>query len=339
MTSAPVNNFQEPLVSVVTPVYNGEPYLQECIESVLAQSYKNFEYILVNNCSTDSSLETATHYAKMDERIRIIQNDEFLSQVKNYNNALRNISQDSVYCKILAADDRMFPTCLQTMVGVAESNPGVGVISAYTLMDWGSHTTVYLIGLPYQQSIFSGRDICRRFLLDGVYVFGSPTATLIRSEIVRNRDPFYYEDSVTEDVDIFFEILQSWDFAFVHEILTYHRRYNESTISALRDFNLMHLTQLVEITLYGRFFLNDEEYSRRRREIVRSYRLMLGRNIFRNKREKFWDFHKRGLRFAGYNLNQGELAIGALSVMLDRLLNPKRTIENFFARFVRSKYI
>ena len=338
MTNVAAIKTEDPLVSVVTPVYNGEPYLKECIESVLAQSYNNFEYIIVNNCSTDASLETATYYADRDARIRIVQNDEFLSQVKNYNNALRSISQDSVYCKILAADDRMLPTCLQRMVDIAQGNPGIGVVSAYTLMDWGSHITVYLVGLPYQQSIFSGRDICRRFLLDGVYVFGSPTATLIRSEIIRSRDPFYYEDSVTEDVDIFFEILQSWNFAFVHETLTYHRRYNESTISALRDFNLKELTQLVEITLYGKLFLTEEEYSKRRREIVKDYRLILGRNIFRKKSAIFWDFHKRGLRFAGYNLNRGELAFGALSVIFDRLLNPKRTLENVLARRIRGKH-
>ena len=254
MTRMTTNPTNEPLVSVVTPVYNGEPYLRECIESVLAQTYTNFEFIIVNNRSTDSSLETAELYARQDDRIRIVQNETFLSQAQNYNNALRSISQDSVYCKIIAADDFIFPTCLQAMVGLAEKHPNMGVVGAYTLLDRGNRSEIYLTGLPYRQKEFSGRDICRRFLLDGLYVTGSPTATLIRSEIVRGRDHFYYEDSVTEDVDIFFEILQSWDFGFVHEVLTYHRRDNESTISALRDFYLMELTELVQILLYGRIF-------------------------------------------------------------------------------------
>jgi glycosyltransferase involved in cell wall biosynthesis len=50
---------EQPLVSVLTPVYNGEPYLGECIESVLNQTYQNFEYIIVNNCSKDRTLEIA----------------------------------------------------------------------------------------------------------------------------------------------------------------------------------------------------------------------------------------------------------------------------------------
>ena len=49
-----------PLVSVLTPVYNGEDYLAECIESILAQTYRNFEYTIVNNCSKDRSLEIAS---------------------------------------------------------------------------------------------------------------------------------------------------------------------------------------------------------------------------------------------------------------------------------------
>ena len=68
-----------PLVSVVTPVYNGAAYLSECIESVLAQTYTNWEYIIVNNCSTDRTRDIASHYAQQDTRIRLHNNDDFLS--------------------------------------------------------------------------------------------------------------------------------------------------------------------------------------------------------------------------------------------------------------------
>jgi glycosyltransferase involved in cell wall biosynthesis len=61
-----VSSREEPLVSVVTPVYNGEEFLAECIESVLAQTYSNIEYTIVNNCSTDRSLDIALSYAAQD---------------------------------------------------------------------------------------------------------------------------------------------------------------------------------------------------------------------------------------------------------------------------------
>src|ERR1700739_3466819 len=106
---------KQPLVSVVTPFFNTAPYLAECIESVLAQSYTHFEYILLDNCSTDGSSEIAASYAS-DPRIHLIRCTEFVSQLPNYNRALKKISNSSVYCKIVQADDWIFPECLQLMV-------------------------------------------------------------------------------------------------------------------------------------------------------------------------------------------------------------------------------
>ncbi|MGE0406800.1 MAG: glycosyltransferase family 2 protein, partial [Candidatus Korobacteraceae bacterium] len=66
-----------PLVSIITPVYNGEEFLVECIESVLAQTYQNWEYIIVNNHSKDRSLEIAEEYARRDPRVRVVTGKEF----------------------------------------------------------------------------------------------------------------------------------------------------------------------------------------------------------------------------------------------------------------------
>src|SRR5438445_8622580 len=83
-----------PLVSVVTPVYNGEDYLRDCIESVLAQTYTDWDYTIVNNCSTDRTLDIAREYADRDPRIRIHSNETFVRQIKNYNIAFRQIRSE-----------------------------------------------------------------------------------------------------------------------------------------------------------------------------------------------------------------------------------------------------
>jgi hypothetical protein len=173
--------------------------------------------------------------------------------------------------------------------------------------------------------------MCRRFLLDDLYVFGAPTATLIRSEIVRARDPFYFEDSVTEDVDIFFEILQSWDFGFVPDILTWTRRTNESTVSEINS-GLLELTRMVEIEKYGRTCLDEQEFRQTRLRIRRAYHRVLGEAVLRGRSRKFWDVHRRGLRFAGQHLGFGRLTWCALTAMLDLLLNPKSTLERLAHR-------
>src|ERR1700733_12194544 len=118
----------QPLVSVVTPFHNTAAYLAECIESVLAQTYSNFEYILVNNCSTDGSTEIAERYAGRDPRIHLIHRTELLSQVQNYNRALEESPAASRYCKMVQADDFIFPECLRLMVKAFEQSEKIGLV-------------------------------------------------------------------------------------------------------------------------------------------------------------------------------------------------------------------
>jgi glycosyltransferase involved in cell wall biosynthesis len=135
----------EPFVSVVTPVYNGEKFLVEAIKSVLAQTYSFSEYIIVDNCSTDQTGEIAQHYAVQDERIHVIQNQEFLPIMDNWNFAMRQISDSSKYCKVLHADDLLFSECISLMLEVAEYHPTIGIVSSYMLKE----NQVKNDGIPY----------------------------------------------------------------------------------------------------------------------------------------------------------------------------------------------
>jgi glycosyltransferase involved in cell wall biosynthesis len=126
---------EPPLVSIVTPVYNGEKYLAECIESVLGQTYSNWEYILLNNRSTDDTLEIAKQYAEKDSRIVVLTNDTFLEQIPNWNESMRKISADSKYCKVVHADDCLLPECLEKMIAKAEEYPTAGIVSSYRFVE------------------------------------------------------------------------------------------------------------------------------------------------------------------------------------------------------------
>ena len=134
-----------PLVTVVTPVFNAEAYIADCIESVLEQDYENWEYVVVDNRSTDGSLEIASEYATKDERVRVVAHDVPLAMLANWNRALRELSQASEYCKVLHADDWLYPECLARMVDVGERNSTAGIVGAYRLEE----SRVNLDGLPY----------------------------------------------------------------------------------------------------------------------------------------------------------------------------------------------
>ncbi len=127
----------EPFVSIVTPVYNGEAYLRECIESVLAQTYSNWEYIILNNCSTDGTLRIAEEYSCRDRRIQVHSNDSLLPIIANHNRAFRLISPESKYCKVVSGDDWLYPECIARMVGLAEANLSVGLVGSYQLSGGG----------------------------------------------------------------------------------------------------------------------------------------------------------------------------------------------------------
>ena len=308
-----VNSESQPLVSIVTPVYNGDKYLVECIESVLAQTYENWEYAIVNNGSTDRSLEIAQRYAQQDPRIRIHDNEEFLSQFQNWNHAMRQISPDSKYCKVVHADDWLFPGCIAQMVAVGEANPAAGIVGAYRL----EQDRVNLDQLPYPSTAISGRALCRAILLGGAAPFGSPTALLVRSDIVRGRPAFYDESVLHADVEVCYDILQEHDFGFVHQVLTFTRLHNESVTSRTYRFGTSFLARFTFFLRYGPRYLADEEYKTRLDVVIESYYHFLARSVFELREKAFWVYHRDGLERLGYPIRTARLVRAVLVELLD----------------------
>jgi len=309
----------QPLVSVVTPVYNGEQYLAKCIESMLAQTYENWEYVIVNNCSTDHSLEIAQRYAQKDARIRVHNNKEFLGMVANFNHALRQVSAASEYCKVVHADDWLFPECITEMVKVAEANPSVGIVGSYVL----EGTRVKCDGLPYPSTVVPGREICRLSLLHrGPYVFGSPTSILIRSDLIRSREMFYDESLIqTVDQEACYSFLQDVDFGFVHQVLTFTRLHDESQTSSSQRLNRLILEKLVILTRYGPVYLSNEEYEKRLEDKMQGYYTFLGRGVLQFRGKEFWDYHKEGLKNLGLSLSWTKLTRAAIRALYLKLVN------------------
>ena len=321
---------EQPLVSVLTPVYNGEKYIAECIESVLAQTYHNWEYCIVNNCSTDRTLEIAKRYADRDKRIRIHNNTEFVICDANGNIAFRQISSDSKYCKMVHADDFIFPDCIMKMVELAEAHPTVAIVSAYGLRN----DRVAWDGLPYDSTVFSGREICRNTFLGGPYVFGSPTSMLIRSDEVRKRPAFYNEANPECDIEACLDILRHSDFGFVHQVLTFTRDHAEAESSFNNRFGTGYLGTLEHLMKYGQTYLNDTEYRRCLKKSWQKYYSFLGGKVLHKTEQGFWDFQRRALGRLGYSISKRRVAVNALAEVFDLALNPLNTSKKI-ARKVR----
>lgn len=313
-----------PLVSIVTPLFNNRDHLGECIASVLAQTYPNWDYTIVNNCSTDGSEEIARQYAARDPRIRVITNQTFLRAVPNHNLALRQISPDSKYCKIVFADDWISPECVEAMVAVAERNPSVGIVGAYGLQDG---ETMWQ-GLPPEREAYSGRDVCRRLLLDEVYVFGTSTSLLYRSHIVRNQEEFYNESNLHADMEACLVHLKTCDFGFVHEVLTFKRNRPESLGAVTEDLQTLIAGHLHNLVAHGSDFLTQDELDRCRTALKAKYYNLLAVSLLRGRRDKkFWDYHTRKLEEEGIIFSRARLTQALVARLWRALLNPRETRE------------
>ena len=322
-----------PLVSVVTPFYNTADYLQECIESVLAQTHRDFEYVLVNNKSTDRSREIAAEYARRDDRIRFYDTDSFLTQVQNYNGAVARMHPGSKYLKIVQADDALMPECLARMVEVAEREPGIGLVGSY----WLNGTEIAGSGIPHQKSRVSGRDACRMMLLNEAFLVGTPTTVLYPAEVVRERTPFYKEGRYHEDTEAAIEILLRRDLGFVHQLLSFNRTDNVSITSRTFSYHPNALDHLMLVEQYGEACLTPQELRESRSRARAEYLNYLARSLLRGRERAFWDYHRKGLASIGWNLSWGEVLPRTVSEVLKLALNPLSTVERLVGELGRKR--
>lgn len=111
----------EPLVSIVLPVYNGEEYLRQSIDSVIAQTYQNWELLILDDCSTDASPEIAKAYCQSDPRIRYYRNEHNLRLPGNLNRGFSLAKGE--YLTWTSDDNKYRPTAIEKLVRALQTHP------------------------------------------------------------------------------------------------------------------------------------------------------------------------------------------------------------------------
>ena len=141
-----------PQVSVVMPVYNGERYLAEAIASILGQTYADFEFIIVDDGSTDGSAEIICEFVERDSRIQFIRLDRNMGHATARNNGISVAS--GKYVANMDCDDVCLPDRLRRQVNFLESNPNIDVLGSnlmvvdqdlrfrYELIMWQEHALI-----------------------------------------------------------------------------------------------------------------------------------------------------------------------------------------------------
>ena len=331
-----MNNHAYPLVTILTPVYNGGAYLRECIESILAQTYSNWHYIVVNNCSNDCTQEIANTYAMKDRRISVCNNGVFLPIIANHNRAFSLVGPESKYCKIVSADDWIFAECIARMVDLAEAHPKVGIVGSYQLSGGGDQWYLRNHGLPYFKTVVTGREICRSHLLGSLDVFGNPTSSFYRADLVKASGAFFPNETAEADRSACFQALQVADYGFVHQVLSYERLH-EDRITTLSTKYMAYLSaKISDCATYGPSCLSREEVEARIHELLNSYYEYLAFSALKFREKDFWEYHAERLRAIGYPLQWGRLAKSVAAKLVKLSLNPKLLSEKLAKRVIGS---
>ena len=118
----------KPQVTVITAVYNGMPYLREAIESILNQTYSNFEYLIIDDASTDIEVVKLIE-SYTDSRIRFIKNEKNLGVSKTINKALSMTT--TPYVIRLDQDDISLPNRIKEQISYLESNPNISIVCSW----------------------------------------------------------------------------------------------------------------------------------------------------------------------------------------------------------------
>lgn len=311
----------EPLVCVLTPVYNGVATIERCIKSVLAQSYGNWRYTIVDNCSDDGTSAIVDRYAEQDNRISVVRHTSLLPAIDNLNFTMTQVHADSRYCQVVHADDELLPACLARKVEAAENNPSAAIIASYARQnDERVHE-----GLPENVSFLTGREAAARSLKSELLLWRTPTTILLRSEHVRERAPFYPPGRYEGDQMACYELLTRHDLAFVHETLAVigddDNRITSRRLDALNPFLARHLALVVR---YGPRFLDERGYAALLEDTLDRYYHFLGRGLLKCQNQDFWQFHRAALSHAKQDLSRARVLRAALARLVEQ---PKRSLR------------
>jgi glycosyltransferase involved in cell wall biosynthesis len=203
------------LVSVLMTAYNREKYIAEAIESVLNSTYKNFELIIVDDCSTDNTVSIAKTFLIRDNRIKLYVNEKNLQQFPNRNKAAAYAS--GKYIKYLDSDDRLYDWGLEYCVELMEKYPkaGMGIFQAHNNVD--------------EEYLVPEEAINKHFFRNPFLNIG-PSGTILRREAFENIGRYNPNYGVPSDMYFNIKIASFFPVAILKKEFFFYREHEGQEI-------------------------------------------------------------------------------------------------------------
>lgn len=206
---------QSPLVSVLMTAYNREKYIVEAIESVMDQTYQNWELIVVDDGSTDNTVAIARSFEARDGRIKVYINEKNLGDYQNRNRAASYAKGE--FLKYLDADDLMYPWCLDAMVLCMQKFPE----AAYGLIA-PSHLNLYKL---YPEIYKPKEAYITYFFRHPILIIG-PTGSIIRSVYFKEVNGFSGSPYIG-DTELWLKLSMRWSMVVMPPDLIWWRTHDE----------------------------------------------------------------------------------------------------------------
>lgn len=205
------NNNDDNLISVILPVYNGEKHLIECIESVLNQTYQNFEFIIVDDASTDNTPQILKKFSDKDSRIKVLTHTINQKQTVAANTACQNSS--GKYIARMDADDVALPHRFERQVNFLDENPDFGLVGSWSDIINGTGDVI-------DEWIVETNPAFLKWVFIFEPYFAHATA-MMRRETAEKVD--FYQSPESEDFDLWSRIGTISKIGCIPEILQQHR--------------------------------------------------------------------------------------------------------------------
>lgn len=206
-------NKSKPLVSVVLPIYNAEEYLSQAIESILSQTLENFELILINDASTDKTLQIINKFKRKDSRIVLINNQKNLQMAESLNLAISQSGSDLI--ARMDQDDIAFPNRLEVQYAFMRAHPKVSVVgNDIIIIDEDGKVTGKR---TYPTSSEGLKKILFRYS-----AFAHPTVMFRKTPFqkIKGYNPAKHP---CEDIDLWFRLGKEYEFASIPNFLLRYR--------------------------------------------------------------------------------------------------------------------
>lgn len=264
-----------PLISICIPTYNGNKFLEMCLDSAISQTYQNIEIIVVDDSSTDGTWDIVATYASKNTRIKLFRNEKNIGLVPNWGRCIECSTGE--WIKFLFQDDALAPDCIEVMVEALSPDDKIVSSGRRLILDESldeatkkysinETLTFERLGIITDSPVFISSQKIASLTVENLSTnfIGEPTVIMFKKEVMKELGSFNLDLIQICDLEYFLRIACNYGIKYIPRPLTYFRVHKGSASTSnvsQRMFSLMYMDPIIMARqlLYAVFFVRFRE--------------------------------------------------------------------------------